>query len=272
MQRILYRAFTFYLIAILAVPLMQAILNDKIIAQDSDSGSLRWDPPVTIKRKEKPRRAPRPKPTRRPTRRPVKAAVEESAPMLTLQYRVMKVREDGTALETNPGAVFFPGDRLRLAVKANQAGYIYIIQQKQNMSQPGMIVFPNSQVNGGQNYVKKDQEFIIPSNCPAGMNPRDCSVLVTPPSGQEFFTLIFSRDLILDLPNQAAQAGGMIMPNIIQELKRASGQILIRKQIPSAGPYTIWVRNTNVEDNEELIETLTLNKGNREELKQSYQP
>jgi hypothetical protein len=265
MQRTQQRSFVLRLIIIIIGVLLVQNLSGGYEAIAQDDSAIKWDPPVTIKRKEKPRRVKKivHKTPRRRTPQP-RPVAEETVPMLTLQYRILKVRDDGTAAETNPGAVFFPGDRLRLAVKANQDGYVYIIQQKMGVDKPGGMVFPNSRVNGGQNYVKKNQEVIIPSNCPQGISLRDCSLVVTPPAGQEFFTMIFSRDLILDLPNEAAKAGGAIMPNVIRELKRASGQILIRKQIHSAGPYTIWVRNTNIDDNEELIETMVLNKGDSE--------
>jgi hypothetical protein len=234
--------------------LLAAVFSGALAASAQDN-PLFWKKPVEIKRVEKKRRVYRPRP-KRPARRP---AVEQE-PLLAIQWRVLKLNDDGSQSETNPGAVFYPGDRLRLAVKANQDGYLYIIHQKAP-DQDGQIVFPDSRLNNGQNFVTRDQEFIVPSKCPAGINPRDCALIVTPPSGQEFFTVIFSRDLMLDLPNKAIEAGGAIKPEVLRQLKAESGQELKRQQGVGANRYAIYVVNTNAENNEELIETLVLNKG-----------
>lgn len=247
------RSTQFRLLAVIAGALiMQGFVgNSRAMAQDQ--GSLTWDRPAAVVRKPRPRRIPRPVP------RAAKPKPVEQVPLLTLQWRVLKVNPDGTQTETNPGATFYPGDRLRVAVKVNQPGYLTIIHQGAP-DKDGAIIFPDSRINNGQNYVAKNQEFVIPSNCPAGISPKDCALVVVPPAGMEFFTLVFSRDLISDLTMKAAQAGGL-KPQVLQELKAESGQILKRGQGAGTGPYAIWVVNTNTKDNEEIIETLVLNKG-----------
>lgn len=219
-----------------------------------------WDDPTTVTRKEKPRRRarrPRPAPPRN-TRAP--RPVVERAPLLAIQWRVLKINAAGTPEETNPTATFFPDDRLRLAVKANQSGYLYIIYQP-SKDADGRILFPDSRINSGQNYVAKNQELIVPSICPAGISPRDCSYVVRPPAGAEMFHIIFSRDLLLDLPNEAAMGNGSIKPETLRQLIAESGQRLEHKSAPSVGRYTFIVRNMNRQDNEDLIETLVLRKG-----------
>ncbi|MEJ7709804.1 MAG: DUF4384 domain-containing protein [Pyrinomonadaceae bacterium] len=192
-------------------------LFDSHAKTQQDKNSLTWDRPVTVTRKKvvKPD-------TNRTKRRPSARRRVEKVPLMTLQWRVMKVATDGNQTDTNPGAVFYPGDRLRLAVKVNQPGYLTIIHQG-GPDKDGMIVFPDSRINSGQNYVKKNEEFVIPSACPAGINPRDCALIVAPPAGVELFTLIFSRDLISDLSVKAAQAGGL-KPEVMQQLKAESGK------------------------------------------------
>lgn len=226
-------------------------------AAHAQEDKVTWDRPTAIKRAAPKRGRIRRPVVRRGPRKPVEKPVEE-APLLTMQWRVMKVNTDGTQNETNPGATFYPGDRLRLAVKVNQPGYLTIIHQSAP-DQDGAIIFPDSRINGGQNYVKKNEEFTIPSLCPAGIKPSDCALVVAGPAGRELFTLIFSRDLISDLTLKATQ--GALKPQLLQQLKAESGQILKRGQGIGTGPYTIWVANTNVQDNEEIIETLVLNKG-----------
>ncbi len=218
--------------------------------------SVTYDRPVAVERKEKPRRKPR-KPRPKPTNR--KPKVVEQVPLLAVQYRIMKVSNDGIMEETNAALnTFFAGDRLRLAIKANQDGYLYIIHQRAK-DIDGQIIFPQSRVNNGQNYVTKNQEIVIPSFCPAGTKPADCALPVLPPAGQEYFTFIFSRDMLLDLPNLAAEAGGVVRPLVLQQLLTESGQILELKAGDTK--YAIKLVNVNRQDNEEIIKTLVLNKG-----------
>ena len=250
----LSNSFRFRLAAVAAGALLAQITLGGRAALAQDNSSLVDDRPVAIVRKEKPNRRPR-----RPRRSPVRARqVVERVPLLRLQWRVLKVREDGTQEETNPSAIFHVGDRLRLAVRPNQDGYLYVIHQTAP-NQPGQIVFPDSRVNGGRNDVERAQEFILPSNCPPGIKPQDCSLIVAPPAGQEIFTLVFSRDLILDLPASAADAAGGISPLILLKLREGSGKMLRRTRGNS--PFAVLVINTDTKDNEEIFETLVLNKG-----------
>jgi hypothetical protein len=217
--------------------------------QPSAQNPLIDDRPVPIQRKKKTNRVPR-----RIRRQP--QAVER-VPLLKLQWRVLKVKEDGADEETSPIALFHAGDRLRLAVKTNQDGYLYIIHQA-SPTQPGQIIFPDSRLNGGRNDVGKSQEFVLPSNCPLRIRKSDCAMLVTPPEGQEVFTLVFSRDQITNLPNSATETGGGIPVETLMKLKADSGQTL--RRIKGSTPMSVLVVNTNTKDNEDIFETLLLNK------------
>ncbi|MBV9211651.1 MAG: DUF4384 domain-containing protein [Acidobacteria bacterium] len=237
----------------LLLPLVLSSSSPKVAAQVD---SVTYDKPVAVERKEKPRRKmrkPRPKPTRQ------RPKVVEQVPLLAVQYRILKVDMDGAMQETN-GALntFFANDRLRLAVKANQDGYLYVIHQSSKEAN-GQLIFPQSRVNNGQNYVTKNQELILPSGCPTGTKPADCSFIVMPPAGQEYFTLIFSRDMLLDLPNLATEAGGGVRPEVIQQLLNESGQSL--EIVQGDTKFALKIVNINTKDNEEIIKTLVLNKG-----------
>jgi Domain of unknown function (DUF4384) len=240
-----------YSAILIALTLAFAIIGiDPNKALGQTSNPLVDDRPVKIVRKQKPNR--KPKQVRRAR------VVVQSVPLLKLQWRVLKVSEDGSQHETSPVAVFHVGDRLRLAVKTNQDGFLYVIHQE-SPTEPGQIIFPDSRVNGGRNDVGKGQEFILPSNCPAGTSSRDCALIVTPPAGQEVFTVVFSRDPFTDLPNTAAEAGGGIPVESLIKLKSDSGQTL--RRIKGSTPLSVLVVNTNTKDNEDIFETLVLNKG-----------
>lgn len=241
-----------YLLCVL--PMVLAMLTAPVFIGDNTalaqgSNPLVDDRPVKIQRKPKANRV------KRTTRR--RPAVVQ-VPLLKLQWRVLKVANDGTDEETSPLAMFHTGDRLRLAVKTNQDGYLYIIHQSSPTS-PGQIIFPDSRLNGGRNDVGKYQEIILPSNCPTGLARRDCALAVMPPAGREVFTLVFTRDPITDLPNSATEAGGGIPVETLVKLKADSGQTL--RRIKGSTPLSVLVVNTNTRDNEDIFETLVLNKG-----------
>ena len=206
------------------------------------------DRPVQIQRKKKI--------TRKAPRRPVRTVV--TAPLLKLEWRVYKVREDGSQEETSPLAVFHNGDRLRVSVRTNQDGYLYIVHQP-SPTAPGQIIFPDSRLNNGSNVVSKSREFVLPSNCPSPMTLRDCSLLVALPAGQEFFHLLFTRDPFTDLPSSAAEVTGGIPPEMLMKMKADSGQTL--KRVRGSTPLSVLVINTNTKDNEDIMETLVLRKG-----------
>jgi hypothetical protein len=215
----------------------------------AQTNKLVWDKDVeTVQRVAKPGR--RPSPRRRPVMQ---------TPLLTIQYRLIKNGDNGEFLDTSPSTVFFTGDQVKIAITANQDGYLYIIHNTQG--QDGELVFPDSRINNGLNFVRKNTEYMVPGSCPKFLNPKDCWYQMDEQAGREEFTLIFSRDAISSLPNKAIGSSGIIKENVIRELRSQSAQQVeetsLRKGI-GAGNYVIWVKNKNSRDNEELIYTIGL--------------
>lgn len=224
------------------------------------------------------------KKSRRNSKKPVVAVKQKSAqpvisksnakrieiPPLAVQLRLLSVNKDGSESEFNPQATFTPNDRLRLSIKANQRGFLYVIRQK-SPEEDGEIIFPTQLANGGSNLVTANYEYVIPGNCPKNIipNPRDCALILSPysESQQEFFTLIFTRDQLVDLPNNVQNTrvslvnlmtAGKIQSKTLVDLIEDSGQDLVSQ----AGDTRFAVRiiNVNPNDNEEIIETFVLNK------------
>jgi hypothetical protein len=215
----------------------------------AQTNKLVWDKDVAVvKRIAKPGRRPS---TRRQT--------VMQAPLLTLQYRLIKRGEGGVSGDTSPSTVFFTGDQVKIAITPNQDGYLYIINNTQG--QDGQLVFPDSRINSGMNFVNKNTEYVVPGSCPKFLNPKDCWYEMDAIAGREEFTLIFSRDAISSLPNRAIGNGGVIKQEVIREIRNQSSQDIeetsLRKGIGSA-TYVIWVKNKNKKDNEELIYTVGL--------------
>lgn len=191
-------------------------------------------------------------------------------PLLAAQLRLLNVDKDGNETEVNPIAAFTTNDRLRMSIKANQTGYLYVIRQA-SPEADGEIIFPTTLVNNGSNFVKANIEYVLPRNCPAEYvpNPRDCALTLFPynESPQEFFTLIFTRDSLVDLPDDVKNtrvslanlmSAGKIGAKTLIDLIEDSGQDLVSQQGDT--PFAMRIVNINPKDNEEIIETFVLSK------------
>lgn len=180
------------------------------------------------------------------------------APLLTLQWRLLKEDADGPS-EVNPTSAFYTGDKLRMEIKTNQDGYLYVINQTGGAD--GELLFPNSRINNGENYVKKNVPYAVPSNCPE-YGDRGCWWEMDDQAGNETFLIIFSRDLITTLPNTAVDVAGVIKSSVIRSLVNESvkGQYvrLGRSKTARTDRYVKWVTNNNRKDNDELIETVVI--------------
>lgn len=250
------------LVAVVVNLLLIPALTDLNSVQAQVSATT-WDKPQEVHRQDKPRHVPRGRRKRPPVQR---------SPLLTVQYRVLIRRPNGTQGESSLASVFHSGDKLRLGVTANQNGFLYVIHQKEG--QDGQVLFPDSRVNNGENYVDRNQEFILPPmNCTS--NPDDCWYEVTSDPGKEYFIFVFSRDQITDLPNtpgsseavRDALAQGVLKREVIESyLKSARLQDYKMYSRPAnatspVSRYAVWVTNINRADNEEIIVRVPLNKG-----------
>jgi hypothetical protein len=208
---------------------------------------------------------------RKPTNKPVKKVVRTiQVPLLAAQLRLLNVDKAGTETEVNPIAAFTTNDRLRMSIKANQTGYLYVIRQA-SPEADGEIIFPTTLVNNGSNLVKANVEYVLPRGCPAEYvpEPRDCALTLFPynESPQEFFTLIFTRDSLVDLPNDVKNSrvslanlmsAGKISAKTMIDLIEDSGQDLVAQAGDT--PFAMRIVNINPKDNEEIIETFVLSK------------
>lgn len=231
------------------------LLGEHVVkAQDTPS----WNKAIPKESPKRPTKAPPARPRSAP-RRPV--AREETAPLLSVQYRILKINQNNTQIEVSPLTVFNAGDRVRFAVKANQDVFLYIIQQK-GLEQTGRIFFPDSQINSGQNFVAKDSEFVVPSNCLSSASPAACSYEVDASTGQEYFTLIFSRSPTINLSENAAGIGSDIKPQALNQFVNTSGQKL---DMPRRGDtiFSLRINNLNPKANEMIVLRYVLNKRGR---------
>ena len=147
-------------------------------------------------------------PTASPPATGVKRAVAtvQRAPLLTVQWRLLKFTDDGFAkwlASMKPSrrkiacsSPLKPTERTFTSPAADRR-----TRRPVTLSQP--------HYNAGRNYVRTDQEFVLPRT--ARISPSRV-VQPAPPAGKEIVTLIFSRDEIEELPNFVSPSAAI--PNV----------------------------------------------------------
>lgn len=239
------------LFAATAAVLVPAVFTTPSSAQKQ--GAPLWYSVVTVKRVEKPNRQ---------RTRPVPRTGRQRAALLTLQWHLLRRVDETTQEEADPTQEFQTGDKLKLAITANQTGYLYIVNQPEGKD--GVLLFPDLRINKGQNYVVKDKQYVIPSYCQDWEDPKDCWFKMAPPAGTETLIVIFSRDKITTLPNQIAKPYSpvererveQLLSSSEQKVKQVTGELTIPGR--KAVRYATRVQNVNLRDNEELIATIEL--------------
>jgi hypothetical protein len=217
-------------------------------------GGPAWYSVTSIKRVQKPNRhATRPLPK------------QQKAPLLTIQWHLLKRIDDDNVEQTDPTATFQTGDMIKVGITANQAGYLYIVNQPEGKD--AIVLFPDPRINKGQNYVAKDTEYVVPGYCPDFEDPKDCWFKMTPPAGRETLLVIFSRLKITSLPNVALKPFAAVARSDVEALIASSAQKVEQFTGDLTTPkgekvrFATRVQNTNPQDNEELIATIELNHG-----------
>jgi hypothetical protein len=79
---------------------------------------------------------------------------------LGLRYTILK-RSGDSQTETDAETVFRAGDRIRLAVEANDDGYLYVVTR--GSSGTWKLLFPSSEIKDGDNRIQRHTRYEIPS-------------------------------------------------------------------------------------------------------------
>lgn len=85
-----------------------------------------------------------------------------AAKPLGLRYSVLKYGSDGAASEVDSDAIFHTGDRIRLRVRVNDPGYLYVAHK--GSSGAWQILFPSREMDGGINEVSPGREYDVPGS------------------------------------------------------------------------------------------------------------
>ena len=190
-----------------------------------------------------------------------KSSQIEAAPLLTLQWQLLKY-SNGKAIGANPDSVFKPGDQVRLSIKVNQDGYLHIVNLQGGKE--GVLIFPDPQVNQGNNAVKSNQEYIVPQSCEGVVDPNNCWIGIESSSAVTNLLLIFARDKINIFPAQFDNAPRLVNASQIRQLKTETKQKIEEMTVwrlsntEGGSQFARRVQNINPDDNEEIIVTLNI--------------
>jgi hypothetical protein len=77
-----------------------------------------------------------------------------------LRFRMIQAGPNDAPMDVDPSKEFHSGDRIRFAFESNIDGYLYVAQQ--GASGNWTVLFPNEEINGGRNAVKRHEEYEVP--------------------------------------------------------------------------------------------------------------
>lgn len=161
----------------------------------------------------------------------VNVALQSYAP-LGVRYSVLKLGASGDE-EADSDAVFHAGDRIRLSVEVNDAGYLYIINR--GSSGVWKVLFPSPETSGGDNRVEKGKRYQIPSRHTFTFDEQP---------GKETLFLVVARQPERDLDNLIYSLG---QPAPAKDSKPAA-PMLLAQNVAIGDPLVGRLRNTYARD------------------------
>jgi hypothetical protein len=147
-------------------------------------------------------RSPRPAP-----KPPVAGSPQKTA--LGLGYTLYMINQSGELVRTNPSRSFGAGERVCLLVETNRDGYLYVFSQEDNKTP--MLLFPNSSVRSGNNFIQAHQTFWLPEEgeIEFDQNP-----------AKEKLIVVFSEKQIPNLNASTKPEGVPVEEKVFQEMAR----------------------------------------------------
>ncbi|MGJ5815103.1 DUF4384 domain-containing protein [Paludibaculum fermentans] len=117
---------------------------------------------------------------------------------LGLRYSILKYTSDDDYVEVDPEYTFHSGDKIRLRVQVNDAGYLYVVMQ--GTSGAWRVMFPAPEIDAGSNRVVPNRQYDVPGRT---------RVFFDEQAGTEKLFVVLSRQplkemdqLIYELDNQ----------------------------------------------------------------------
>ena len=154
-----------------------------------------------------------------------------------LRFRMIQAGANDAPMDVDPAKEFQTGDRVRFAFESNIDGYLYVAQQ--GASGNWTVLFPNEEINGGRNAVKRFEEYEV---------PRGDWFLLDNNVGTEHIFVFLSREPMKTLPGfeRPAKSYQPGSPALIAELRSSiqSRDLVFQKDAASAKtPQATYVVN-----------------------------
>lgn len=92
---------------------------------------------------------------------PLVTAQQASYPPLAMRYSVLKLNSNGKYAKVDSDSVFHSGDKIRVSIEPNDAGYLYIVQR--GTSKEWDVLFPSPEIAEGNNQVVANHRNVIPA-------------------------------------------------------------------------------------------------------------
>ena len=131
-------------------------------------------------------------------------------PALGLRYTILKKAGDAQA-EVSTDAVFHAGDRIRLAVEANDDGYLYVVNR--GSSGTWKLLFPSPEIKNGDNRIQRRVRYEVPSGYTFTFDEQ---------AGEEKLFIVLSREpepdlesLIYSLGQKGGTPAGVKKPKVL---------------------------------------------------------
>ncbi|MDQ1592542.1 MAG: hypothetical protein QOG71_3169 [Pyrinomonadaceae bacterium] len=128
--------------------------------------------------------------------------VESKPRQLGLGYTFFTLGDNGLAVRTDSSRQFRTGEAIRVALETNTDGYLYIFHTE-NDGAPSMI-FPDTRLNGGGNFVRAHVPYEIPSSAEATEEMR-WFVFKDPPAAERLY-IVLARQPLAGVPTGEALA------------------------------------------------------------------
>jgi len=221
--------------SLFAVGTLLAFLAMPALAQEDQIRGGWLESRSRLERREKPSS----RPSRQPrTEKPVSSQTAaqpatqkepETQLGLGIGYTLFKKNAAGEFVRASTQEVFKSGDLVRLLVETNLDGYLYIFSREEG--QAPVLLYPNSQVQNGTNFVQAHQTFWL---------PEDGEIEFDGNPAKETLTLVFSEKPVADLAASNSLEGTPVDQNRYNEIARET-------EVQRVGNLTVGLRLTTEE-------------------------
>lgn len=164
---------------------------------------------------------------------------------LGLKYGLVKLTSSGKYEQADPDVPFVAGDRIRVQVESNDAGYLYVVIQ-QSSNGAWQMLYPNEGTGGmgGSNKIEKGHSYQIPSKgnfkFDENAGTEKLFVILSRQPEQDLEKMIYS---LQDKPPKAGQVSKPLVAsnlqvedNLVKKMRQTYSRDLLIEKVDDAAP------------------------------------